>query len=141
MLQWILLLALVQNGDREADQYIRRGGDLAASHILIAYKGADKAPDHITRTKAEAESKAQRLCQDLQTNPEYFEDLAREHSDGVTASSSGNLGSFRRGEMDRAFEVATSKLSDGEITSEPVRTPFGFHIIRREPMQIGRAHV
>lgn len=138
MLKLLLILALLNPGDGEEDQYIRRGGDLAASHILVAYKGADKAPEDVTRSKAEAERKARKLTAEVLADPSRFEALAREHSDGITAAASGNLGSFRKGEMDRAFEVAVARLENGGITSEPVRTPFGFHIIRREPMLVKR---
>lgn len=60
-----------------------------------------------------------------------FANLARELSvDRGSAKKGGDLGFFGRGVMVRAFEDAAFKLSKGEI-SEPVKTEFGYHIIKR----------
>ncbi|MGB7697642.1 MAG: peptidylprolyl isomerase, partial [Nitrososphaeraceae archaeon] len=42
----------------------------------------------------------------------------------------GELGFFGRGAMVKPFEVASFKLDKNQI-SEPVRTQFGYHIIKR----------
>jgi peptidyl-prolyl cis-trans isomerase C len=41
------------------------------------------------------------------------------------------LGLFGRGMMVRPFEEAAFKLNKGEMTQEPVKTEFGYHIIKR----------
>ena len=58
-----------------------------------------------------------------------FEDLAHEFSECETSSKGGKLGTFFSGEMDPEFEKALSTLSYGEV-SDPVKTKFGFHIIK-----------
>jgi peptidyl-prolyl cis-trans isomerase C len=63
---------------------------------------------------------------------ESFADLARELSiDRGSAKRGGDLGFFGRGQMVKPFEDSAFKLKKGELTSEPVRTQFGYHIIRR----------
>jgi foldase protein PrsA len=83
-----------------------------ASHILVA-------------TKAEADQ----IETDLK-NGQKFEDIAREKSlDTGTKVNGGNLGFFPKGVMVAEFEATAFNLSVGEI-SQPIKTQFGYHIIR-----------
>lgn len=59
-----------------------------------------------------------------------FEDLARDFSTCGSSSDGGNLGAFGRGMMVPSFEKVAFSLMPGEI-SAPVRTQFGYHIIKR----------
>ena len=61
-----------------------------------------------------------------------FGQLALENSDDSgSASKRGDLGYFGRGKMVPAFERVAFSLEKGEV-SEPVRTPFGWHLIQVE---------
>lgn len=63
---------------------------------------------------------------------ESFADLAKELSiDRGSGKRGGDLGLFGRGQMVKPFEEAAFKLKKGELTNEPVRTEFGYHIIKR----------
>jgi len=63
---------------------------------------------------------------------EGFANLARELSiDRGSAKRGGDLGSFGKGVMVKNFEEAAFKLKKGELTQEPVKTEFGYHIIKR----------
>ena len=63
---------------------------------------------------------------------ESFADLARELSiDRGSGKRGGDLGFFGRGQMVKPFEEAAFKLNKGGLTNEPVRTQFGYHIIKR----------
>ncbi|MDJ0870416.1 MAG: SurA N-terminal domain-containing protein [Gammaproteobacteria bacterium] len=102
-----------------------------ASHILIA--AAQDAP---AGEIAAAEKKAQELSQRLAAG-ESFEELAKAESDDPgSADLGGDLGYFSRGVMDKPFEEAVFAMQSGEI-SDPVRSSFGFHIIRLEGVQAG----
>ena len=62
---------------------------------------------------------------------EKFGKLAKELSlDSGSAKKDGNLGYFTRGKMVKPFEDVAFKLQIGEI-SNPVKTEFGYHIIKR----------
>ena len=62
---------------------------------------------------------------------EKFGKLARELSvDSGSAKLDGNLGYFGRGKMVKEFETVAFKLEIGKI-SEPVKTQYGYHIIKR----------
>ena len=63
---------------------------------------------------------------------EGFANLAKELSiDRGSAKCGGDLGLFGRGMMVKQFEEAAFKLKKGETTQEPVKTEFGYHIIKR----------
>ena len=62
---------------------------------------------------------------------EKFGKLARESSiDSGSAKRDGNLGYFSRGKMVKEFEAVAFNLEVGKI-SEPVKTQYGYHIIKR----------
>ncbi len=64
-------------------------------------------------------------------NGEKFGKLAKELSiDSGSGKKDGNLGYFTKGMMVKPFEEVAFKLQIGEI-SEPVKTEFGYHIIKR----------
>jgi peptidyl-prolyl cis-trans isomerase D len=85
------------------------------SHILLA--------DMDTALVQAAEIKAR-----LKTSG--FEALAGEFSaDKLSASKGGDLGLIVAGDMDEAFEEVALGLAEGEV-SEPVKTEFGYHIIK-----------
>lgn len=108
----------------------RFGPERAGQHILIAYKGAQRAKPAITRTKEQARAKAAQLAALLKKHPERFAELAKKSSDGPTGRRGGYLGTWPRGRMVPAFDKAIDGLKVGEVTG-PVETPFGFHVIKR----------
>lgn len=59
-----------------------------------------------------------------------FEDLARDYSTCPSGEQGGYLGEFGKGMMVPAFEKVAFGLLPGQI-SDPVRTQFGFHLIKR----------
>ena len=58
-----------------------------------------------------------------------FAELASYHSDDISAQSGGDLGWFSEGQMVGEFDEKVFSMSEGEV-SEPVRTQFGWHIIK-----------
>lgn len=62
---------------------------------------------------------------------ESFEKVAQEVSTCPSRRKGGDLGEFGRGMMVREFEKAAFALQKGEMTKEPVKTEFGYHIIKR----------
>lgn len=116
---------------------------LAGSHILLAYKGAMRAKPNVTRTKEEALKLAKELTAKAKKAPDTFVELAKKHSNGPSGPRGGDLGAWPEGRMVPAFDVAINKLKVGEISAEPVETPFGYHVMKRNklPPMFAGAHI
>ena len=71
-------------------------------------------------------------------NKASFSDLAKEFSVGPSGKTGGKLGWFSSGQMVKEFEKATFILNKGQITKEPVKTKFGFHIIKLNEVRISQ---
>jgi peptidyl-prolyl cis-trans isomerase D len=102
-----------------------------ASHILIL-AAEDAEQNVLDEAKSKIDALANRLA-----NGESFAELAKQHSqDPASAPSGGDLGFFGKGVMDPAFESAVYALKQGEV-SEPIRTSFGFHLIKLTEIKDG----
>lgn len=60
-----------------------------------------------------------------------FEELAKRFSTCTSAANNGDLGELKIDLAEMEFEEATLELRIGEITKIPVRTRFGYHLIKR----------
>ena len=104
--------------DANLSQY-QTPGQVRASHILLRIEGDDEA----------VAARAADLATEARGGAD-FAALAREHSqDEGNADNGGDLGLFGRGRMVPEFENAAFALAEGEI-SDPVRSPFGYHVIK-----------
>ncbi len=76
--------------------------------------------------------------QDLLQNGEAFSALAAQYSqDPGSANEGGNLGLFQRKTIEPAFELAVfDKMKEGDV-SEPIKTEFGFHLVKVTKIQPG----
>lgn len=100
-------------------------GQVNASHILLATRGLDET------AKAAKKATADSIYALLKGGADFAE-LAKQYSDDPgSKQKGGSLGWFGAGEMVPDFENAAFALATGEI-SEPVESPFGYHIIKKE---------
>lgn len=103
------------------------------SHILIAYEGAERAADSVTRTKEEARKRAEEVLTKAKAENADFAALAKEYSDGGSADDGGKLSDTVQEGSNyvEKFETAALALKKDEI-SDLVETEFGFHIIKAD---------
>ncbi|UCH48341.1 MAG: peptidylprolyl isomerase [Betaproteobacteria bacterium] len=92
-----------------------------AQHILIRLNEIVSESDALQRLTE--------LKQRMELGGEDFGDLARQHSDDASAAKGGDLGWLNPGDTVPDFERAMVALQPGEV-SDPVRSPFGFHLIK-----------
>ena len=124
-----------------AEAYERISFDVNASHILIAVD--EKATDDEVNV---AEQKAIAIRKDILDGKLSFGNAAKQKSDDKSAiSNGGELGFFTAFMMVYDFETAAYSTKIGEI-SNPVRTKYGFHLIkvndkRKAAGQVKVAHI
>jgi hypothetical protein len=107
-----------------------QGETVVASHILVAYAGAQNANPSVKRTKEEAKTRAEGFMARARKG-EDFAKLASAGSDDPSAKmNQGALGRFTRDRMVKPFADAAFALRPGDV-SALVETSFGFHVIKR----------
>lgn len=103
---------------------------IKVSHALITYKGAQRAPESVTRTKEEAKVRADSLFKLAEKDPKNFIDIAKGASDDlVSATKEGDLGWINMNSpMDSRFKAGAFDTDKGKV--KLVESDFGFHIIK-----------
>ncbi|MCY6383667.1 peptidylprolyl isomerase [Hoeflea prorocentri] len=79
----------------------------------------------------DSEEQAKAIIADLDGGTDFVE-LAKEKSTGPSGPQGGDLGYFTRGRMVPEFEEAAFALEPGSYTKEPIKTQFGWHVIKVE---------
>lgn len=123
--------------EQEIQDFADEHGFMTAKHILIQTTDAEGEPLD-DAAKAEKLKEAEEIYAQLEGKSgeeleEAFDALMQEKSEdtGLAAFPDGYC--FTTGEMVEAFETAAAALEPGEL-SEIVESPFGYHIILREPL-------
>lgn len=114
------VLSAVNVTEAEAKEYYESNKDkfvtgetVNASHILV-----------------DTEEKALEIYEEIKSGKKSFEDAAKEYSSCPSKESGGNLGDFGRGQMVPEFDTAVFEMEVGAITDKPVKTQFGYHLIK-----------
>lgn len=105
---------------KKYDEYVASVGEIEerhARHILV--DSEQKAREAIEKLKGGAD----------------FTALAKEYSAGPSAEKGGDLGWFAKGDMVPAFADAAFSAPKGAFTAEPVKTQFGWHVIKVEDIR------
>lgn len=104
--------------DENPDQFEAQD-TVAASHILV-----------------DDEAVAQKLLESIQNGEISFEDAAKANSTCPSGQNGGSLGEFGHGQMVKEFDEACFNMEVGELRG-PVKTQFGYHIIRLDDRKVG----
>ena len=114
------IFATVTVSDKDARDYydnnkekFMSGETVNASHILV-----------------DTEEQASSILEKINAGEISFEDAAREYSSCPSKENGGSLGDFGRGQMVPEFDKAVFEMEEGQISSSPVATEFGFHLIK-----------
>ncbi|MFH1410282.1 MAG: peptidylprolyl isomerase, partial [Patescibacteria group bacterium] len=134
-LEGFFILKLLER-EEDAEKEVKHEKSVDASHLLVAYAGAERSSEEVTRSKDEAETRAQEALTKALENPAGFAELAKEYSDepGVNESG-GHLTSpvVQNGSYAIPFTEGALKIeNNGEVLGEVVETEFGYHVIKAE---------
>lgn len=100
-----------------------------AAHILFRSEAKNDNLEESIKSEEQAKQKANDVLKKIR-NGTSFSELAKKYSDDSTSGKDGgSLGEFPEGMMVPEFENALKKLKPKE-TSEPIKTSYGYHIIR-----------
>ena len=113
------VIATVSVSEKECREYYEAnldklgGGEVVnASHILV-----------------ESEAQAMDILSEIKAGLS-FEDAAEKYSSCPSKANGGNLGEFGRGQMVPEFDAAVFAMEVGTVTEAPVKTQFGYHLIK-----------
>ena len=116
---------------QENIENFKESEQVKARHILI------KVAPEAAEAEVEAARKQILAILDKEKSGADFAELAKEFSQGPSNSMGGDLGWFKRGSMVKEFEDVAFALKPGQV-SEPVKTRFGFHLIKTEDYKPNR---
>jgi peptidyl-prolyl cis-trans isomerase C len=101
----------------------------AYSKMKIENKGNEEI--HARHILVKEEKTAIAIIAELDKGKKFAE-LAKTKSTGPSAKNGGDLGYFGRGQMVPEFEKAAFAMDKGSYTTTPVKTQFGYHVIKQE---------
>lgn len=108
--------------------------EVSAAHILIK---TDATAKDVKADEAKALAKIQDILKQVRGGADFAE-LAKKHSeDPGSGAQGGDLGFFGKGRMVPEFEQTAFAMKDGDV-SEPFKTQFGYHIIKRNEFRPAR---
>ncbi len=117
--------AIKQYYEKNKQRY-QHNEQVKARHVLM------QVTEETSPEQEEAiQERLMQVRQEILDGEMTFEEAAKEYSEGPTAPRGGDLGYFERGRMVEPFEEYAFNASVGEI-SEPVKTRFGYHLIKVE---------
>lgn len=102
-----------------------------ASHVFVKVDPAETLEEKAAKLK-----KAEKLMERAKAGEDFY-NLAYYESDDRSRYVGGSLGSFHAGQTVREFDAALQQLKPGEIAG-PVKTLYGYHIIKLDDVQEGR---
>ena len=124
--------------DRNYQQYFEQhrrefdGTQLHVAHLLLKIKPDAPEQDVLRQRRA-----IEKIHQQITSSTLTFKEAVRKFSQGTTALEGGDLGWIQRHEpMSVEFSAAAFQLQQGTL-SDPVRSPFGFHIIECREVKVG----
>jgi len=112
--------------DKHADEF-KIPAQVHARHILLKdEKEAQGIIDQLKNLKGDALKKR-------------FIELAKAKSTGPTGPKGGDLGFFGPGQMVKPFNDAVFAMKAGEVSTQPVKTQFGYHVIYVDELKPSKA--
>jgi peptidyl-prolyl cis-trans isomerase C len=125
----IALLRTQILADAAAQKYVKKN-EPSDQELHAAYDAAtDKTEYHALHILVPTKEKADQLVKKIKAGAK-FEDVAKAESTDNSKANGGDLGWFTTARMVKPFGDAVKVLKKGEITTDPVQTQYGWHVIK-----------
>ena len=118
--------------DEEINTYYAENiyGDYNAKHILITPETTDDmTDDQVTAANEAAKATALEVIAKLNNGEDWATLVTTYSDDSGSVDTAGLVENFTNGDVEDNFFSAVLELSDGEYTTTPVETTYGYHII------------
>jgi peptidyl-prolyl cis-trans isomerase C len=112
-------------------------GKLKARYETLAKDKAGQEEVHAQHILVKTEDEAKSVIAELDKGADFGE-LAKKYSTDSSASSGGDLGYFGHDDMVKGFADAAFALPKGQYSKTPVKTEFGWHVIKVEDRRAGK---
>lgn len=109
-------------------------GDIKAEYVKFKDQAGDKEY-HVRHILVDHEDDAKEIINQLNGGAR-FEDLAKRSKDSGSASNGGDLDWAFPASFVKPFSDAMIALREGQITETPVKTQFGYHIIKLDNVRL-----
>jgi len=134
----------VQPTEREMQEFFEgQKAQLGRRPATISFRQIVIAPRPSAEAKLRARTLADSIAQGLRAGGDFATAARRFSQDPGSAQQGGDLGWQRRGKFERSFDNVVFNIKPGVI-SDPVETPFGFHVIqveRVQPTEVQARHI
>jgi len=134
----------VQPTEREMRDYFdAQKGQLGERPATVSFRNIVVAPKPSPEARERARAEADSIARELRHGADFATAAKRFSMDPASKEQGGDLNWFRRGTMVPEFEQVAFSQKPGMI-SDPVETPFGFHIIqvqRVQPAEVQARHI
>ena len=103
--------------------------EIHIQHLVVSWRGAERAPASVTRTRDEARALADAARAEL-VGGAVWDDVVARTSDGPGRDDGGDLGWMGPSQLMSSLDAPAFALAPGEV-SAVIETPRGFHVLRR----------
>jgi len=129
-LTWLEAQALRDAYVKKRASELVTDADVKARYDEARAQVADKKEIQVSHILVKTEDEAKAIIAELDKDADFAE-LAKAKSTGPSGPRGGDLGFFGEGRMVPEFDKAAFALAKGAYTKEPVKTQFGYHVIKK----------
>lgn len=128
-LAWTSHLRLIVTNQKLREYFEKRRPQFDGTLVRVRQIFLKLSADAEEKSVADARMKLEKIRQEIEQGSITFADAAQKHSEAPSNTAGGDTGWITyRGKLPAAVSDAAFTLKDGEI-SEPVRSPFGYHLV------------
>ncbi|HJK94376.1 MAG TPA: peptidylprolyl isomerase [Polyangiaceae bacterium LLY-WYZ-15_(1-7)] len=100
------------------------------AHVLVRFRGAERAPASVRRSKEEAEARAREALERIEGGETLAAVAAEMSDDDANKDHGGDMGTLPHGLLPGPVDTALFEMEVDEVRG-PIESPFGYHVIQR----------